>query len=91
MRLYHLDVYRLNHHSEVEDLGLVEILEDNAVTVIEWGERILDSLPASRLDIEITPEPTAEGRTFDLLPRGADWRNRLSALRLPEAMGSGAC
>lgn len=42
MRLYHLDLYRLEGElEEVYALGLDEMLsEDNAVVLIEWAERL---------------------------------------------------
>ena len=42
MRLYHLDLYRLEGRAgELDDLGLDEMLaEPNAVVVIEWAERL---------------------------------------------------
>ncbi len=42
MRLYHLDLYRLEGElSEVYSLGLDEMLsENNAVVLIEWAERL---------------------------------------------------
>ena len=42
MRLYHLDLYRIEGEmDELRELGLEEILnEPNAVTVIEWPERL---------------------------------------------------
>ena len=41
MRLYHLDLYRIEGGAgEVYDLGLEEMLLENAVVVIEWPERL---------------------------------------------------
>ena len=34
----HADVYRLDHLSEVVDLGLSELVEDGAVALVEWGD-----------------------------------------------------
>ena len=40
LRLYHIDLYRLEAGAH-QELGLEEILEEeNAVTVIEWAERL---------------------------------------------------
>ena len=39
LRLYHIDLYRLEAVNS-DDLGLDEILEDEAVTVVEWAERL---------------------------------------------------
>ena len=53
MKLYHLDVYRLDQIEEALDLGLAELLDDDAVTLIEWGEPILPALPADYLEIRL--------------------------------------
>ncbi|MEW6210329.1 MAG: tRNA (adenosine(37)-N6)-threonylcarbamoyltransferase complex ATPase subunit type 1 TsaE [Acidobacteriota bacterium] len=52
LRLYHVDLYRLDE-SESGELGLEEVFEDqNAVTVIEWAER-LGFAPRGAIEIEI--------------------------------------
>ena len=52
LRLYHIDLYRLEHEACFE-LGLEEILdEEKAVTVIEWAER-LGYVPTGAVRIEI--------------------------------------
>ena len=37
--LYHLDLYRLENERQVEQLGIDELLEDDAVVLVEWGEK----------------------------------------------------
>ena len=49
--LQHLDVYRLDHVQEVIDLGLDELLDDRAVTLVEWGEGVSALLPPDRLEV----------------------------------------
>lgn len=44
-RLYHFDLYRLNHSSELEDLGYEEYISGKGVVVIEWAEKIAEVLP----------------------------------------------
>lgn len=44
-RLYHLDLYRLTDKSEIDALGLQEIIDDpKALVLIEWPEKIMDDL-----------------------------------------------
>jgi tRNA threonylcarbamoyladenosine biosynthesis protein TsaE len=38
--MYHVDLYRLNSAEEIATLGLEEILEADAVVVVEWGEKL---------------------------------------------------
>ncbi|MFN0085270.1 MAG: tRNA (adenosine(37)-N6)-threonylcarbamoyltransferase complex ATPase subunit type 1 TsaE [Blastocatellia bacterium] len=41
MRLYHLDLYRLEGYAEdLRAIGLEEMLDEEAVVVIEWPERL---------------------------------------------------
>jgi tRNA threonylcarbamoyladenosine biosynthesis protein TsaE len=44
--LYHLDLYRTKNFSEVQSLGITEWWgHPKTVTVIEWADKIKDSLP----------------------------------------------
>ncbi len=38
-RVYHIDLYRLETEAEVLTLGLDELMDRDAVVLIEWGER----------------------------------------------------
>jgi tRNA threonylcarbamoyladenosine biosynthesis protein TsaE len=48
-----LDLYRLDTAAEVEGLGFQELLDREAVVLIEWGERFPQLLPADRVEIRI--------------------------------------
>lgn len=37
--LLHLDLWRLGHASELDDLALDELLDEGAVAIVEWGDR----------------------------------------------------
>ena len=52
-RVYHVDLYRLDTLKEVETLGLEEILDRDAVVLVEWGERFLELFPADRIEIRL--------------------------------------
>lgn len=39
VRIYHVDLYRLETEQEVLSLGLDELIDRRALTLIEWGER----------------------------------------------------
>lgn len=51
-QLVHVDAYRLASIAEVDDLDLDATLE-SAVTVVEWGEGMVDELSSDRLEIRI--------------------------------------
>lgn len=50
--LVHVDAYRLGSIAEVDDLDLDATLE-SAVTVVEWGEGLVDDLASDRVEIVI--------------------------------------
>jgi tRNA threonylcarbamoyladenosine biosynthesis protein TsaE len=83
--LLHADLYRLEHHREVVDLGLGELVEDDAVAVIEWGEAAEALLGKDALGIHLEapadPGPAgAEARRVRVTVSGA-WAARADALR----------
>lgn len=51
--VYHVDLYRLEELREVQTLGLEDLLERQAVVLIEWGERFPELLPPERTEIRI--------------------------------------
>ena len=40
LRMYHLDLYRLETHGQILSAGLEEFLQPDGVTVIEWAEKL---------------------------------------------------
>jgi tRNA threonylcarbamoyladenosine biosynthesis protein TsaE len=58
-RVYHIDLYRIDDERGLETLGLDELLERDAVVLVEWGERFAHLWPANR--IEIFLRPTEDG------------------------------
>ena len=53
----HADLYRLSGSAELTELGFDDAPE-GAVTLMEWPDRAAGFLPADRLDIALTLEPT---------------------------------
>jgi tRNA threonylcarbamoyladenosine biosynthesis protein TsaE len=49
--LYHIDLYRVDTQRELETLGLDDLMTENAVLLIEWGEKF-DRFKGER-DVEI--------------------------------------
>lgn len=52
-KVYHVDLYRLDRLPELETLGLDELWDQSAVTLIEWGEKFEAQLPGRRLEIRL--------------------------------------
>lgn len=51
-KLCHLDVYRLNDYSDMEDLGYEEYFAGYGVVVIEWAEKIAQIIPETAIFID---------------------------------------
>ena len=52
--LYHIDLYRAESEGDLQSIGLDEILDDvDAVSLIEWPDRILDRLPAAAIRVKL--------------------------------------
>lgn len=62
--IWHCDLYRLGSADELTELGVEEAFE-NAVTLIEWPDRLADGAPddAVTLRFEVTPD---DGRVATL-------------------------
>jgi tRNA threonylcarbamoyladenosine biosynthesis protein TsaE len=59
--VWHCDLYRLGDPEEVLELGLDEAFAD-AVSLIEWPDRLGSLLPADRLEITLEPYLIEPGR-----------------------------
>ena len=51
--LLHADVYRLETLAEVLDLGLVELVEDGALALVEWGDVVEGLFGAHALTVSL--------------------------------------
>jgi len=79
--LLHVDVYRLESESEIIDLALPELIDDNAVAIVEWGNRAASSLPPPCLEIQIRLTETDGERLIAFKSTRPDWEQRLAALK----------
>jgi tRNA threonylcarbamoyladenosine biosynthesis protein TsaE len=76
LRLHHLDVYRLDHLQEAIDLGLAELTDDGGVTLIEWGEVVIPTLPPDYLEVRLSYGDDDDERRIELIPVGPTWASR---------------
>lgn len=56
VKLYHLDVYRIEGERQLESLGLDELLTPDALVLVEWGEKFKSIKKRSTGEILITSE-----------------------------------
>lgn len=86
VRLYHIDLYRLESEAEIATVGLDEFLADPAgICAIEWPERIAPELLIDALAIAITPISETK-RRLQLAPYGARYAALLGDIKA-EAFG----
>ena len=53
LTVYHLDLYRLENDSQLEALGISEMLDrQDALVLVEWGERF--PMLVARAEAEVT-------------------------------------
>ncbi len=52
-RVFHIDLYRLETEQEVLSLGIDDLLDRRALTLIEWGERFPALWPSGTLAVKL--------------------------------------
>jgi tRNA threonylcarbamoyladenosine biosynthesis protein TsaE len=60
VNVYHIDLYRVDTPRQLETLGLDDLMADNAVLLIEWGEKF--SRFVRERDVEIALESVGEDK-----------------------------
>jgi len=75
----HFDLYRLSDAEELEYLGIRDLLQDEAVLLVEWPERGEGELPTA--DIQVRIHYLEQGRSLELNACSEKGREMLLALR----------
>jgi tRNA threonylcarbamoyladenosine biosynthesis protein TsaE len=65
VKIYHADLYRLDTAEQVRRLGLEELFDRPALTLIEWGERFPEILPVERIEIRLS-HARGDGRIIEI-------------------------
>ena len=100
--LHHADLYRLDRTTEVVDLALNELAEDDGIVLVEWGD-VADALFGDHLNVhleivddadDVDDEELLSGegvtaRLIELSASGSSWAGRWS--RLVEACEAFRC
>ena len=80
--MVHADAYRLGDRPdprlEIDDLDL-DADAENSVTVVEWGEGLVEQLNDDHLLVRID-RGDDDTRVIDLVAHGGDWADRLEKL-----------
>ncbi|MFC4535125.1 tRNA (adenosine(37)-N6)-threonylcarbamoyltransferase complex ATPase subunit type 1 TsaE [Sphaerisporangium dianthi] len=77
--LVHADAYRLGGALEVDDLDLDASLDDS-VTVVEWGEGLVEGLADDRLEISIERGDAGDERLVRVRGVGRRWSDMPGSL-----------
>jgi len=51
--LYHIDLYRVDTQRELETLGLDDLMTDNSILLIEWGEKFPRFIRERNIEISL--------------------------------------
>jgi tRNA threonylcarbamoyladenosine biosynthesis protein TsaE len=79
LTLYHVDLYRLESASEIDDLGLDEYLWGDGICVVEWAEKAPGLFPEEHLRIELEHLDESQ-RRIAITASGRRYRRALTAV-----------
>ena len=74
-QILHADLYRLEHISELEELGLEEAFE-TSICLVEWPDRLGAVQPENRLEITLTAQ--SDGARLAHLTGHGSWEQKLA-------------
>ncbi len=79
--LHHADIYRLSTRNEVDDLALNELLENDGIVLMEWGDVVAQSL-GDHLLVRLEPGTGDDegARTLTVSANGKCWAGRWERL-----------
>lgn len=70
LKLFHMDVYRIEDIIEMYDLGYEEYIYSDGVCVIEWSSKIKEILPENRMNIKLLRGKDDNERVFCIKGKG---------------------
>lgn len=77
--VYHFDAYRLSGPHEFSELGVDEYFRGDGVCIIEWADKVMETLPGEflRIDIDVVDE---NRRRFTVTGEGGKYEELVTAL-----------
>ena len=79
--LHHVDLYRLDHTAEVDDLALPELLDDRSIMLVEWGD-VVDLGPHLHVELRVDDDDL-DAREITLTSSDRRWAPRWERLESP--------
>lgn len=62
--VYHFDFYRIADSQELDFIGIDELMESDALKLVEWPERVEERLPPPEVEVRMHVE--GEGRRLEI-------------------------
>ena len=79
--MYHMDLYRLSSEEEIEELGFLEYIYGDGLTVIEWPDRLGSLMPEEYLEIKLELQNIEDSRTARISGAGEQWLQRIGKIQ----------
>ncbi|MCY4481125.1 MAG: tRNA (adenosine(37)-N6)-threonylcarbamoyltransferase complex ATPase subunit type 1 TsaE [Rhodospirillales bacterium] len=67
--IWHFDLYRLDGPEDAYELGIEDAFAD-AISLIEWPEKLGDLMPGDWLEVHLAPGEDDEARLIAITPHG---------------------
>lgn len=77
--IWHADLYRVADDGELDELGLLDAFDD-AITLIEWPERLRDLAPPNALHITFASADPEDARKISFRSEDPRWKPVLNVL-----------
>ena len=74
--VHHADLYRLDRTSEIDDLALAELTEDEGILLVEWGDVAADRLGPHLLVVLEPDDEDDDARRITISAVGSSWNSR---------------
>jgi tRNA threonylcarbamoyladenosine biosynthesis protein TsaE len=52
--LFHMDLYRLNHEAELDEIGFEDYLRAGGICAVEWADKFADRMPSDSAEVVLT-------------------------------------
>jgi tRNA threonylcarbamoyladenosine biosynthesis protein TsaE len=80
IKMHHMDAYRVHDEDEFLELGVEELFEEDAWTIIEWADRVESVMPIDTLWIKIDLTDQKDRRRLTFRSHCVDLRPKIQAM-----------
>ncbi len=79
--LFHVDLYRIDHPIDFEEIGLYEIMHNSGIVAVEWADRLHEELLAEHVSVKLEISDI-ESRNICITTYGLEPSNLLKKLQI---------